>query len=477
MKRFSLKKAFIKRVIFVSLTVMLIGTLILSCKTKNSEAIQDKGQTNNNLCRCYPDFSDIVEKVSPAVVNIFTTQEIKVESPFPDDIFRFFFGDQIPFNHPRTYKRKSLGSGFIISPDGYIVTNNHVVEKATEIKVVLIDGSEYDAKVVGTDKMTDIALLKIKPNKSLPTVTLGDSDKLKIGEWVIAIGNPFGLSYTVTAGIVSGKGRFLNEGPYDNFIQTDAAINPGNSGGPLVNMRGEVVGINTAIIPYAQGIGFAIPINLAKYVVEQIKSKGYVSRGYLGIYIQEVTPEMAKNLQLPVNRGVIVTRVEKNSPAERAGLRVDDIIVEFNGKKIEHVNDLTVAVSTTPPGSTVRIKVIRGGSIKEITAKVGEYRERSVATEDTVSIDRIGITVSDVPFDIKAQAGIEGGAIVTSVKPGSVGYLAGISVGDIIVKVNNEFVNSAKHLQKIINSLPKGANVEMLIYMERGAKYVRIRIN
>ncbi len=477
MEKLLFKKALIKRIILSSLTIVFIGALILSCKTKNLEAIQDKRESTENVCRCYPDFSGIVEKVSPAVVNIFTTQEVKVESPFPDDIFRFFFGDQIPFDHPKTYKRRSLGSGFIISPDGYIVTNNHVVEKATEIKVVLIDGSEYDAKVVGTDKMTDIALIKINPNKSLPTVVLGDSDKLKIGEWVIAIGNPFGLSYTVTAGIVSGKGRFLNEGPYDNFIQTDAAINPGNSGGPLVNMRGEVVGINTAIIPYAQGIGFAIPINLAKYVIDQIKSKGYVSRGYLGIYIQEITAEMAKNLKLPVNRGVIVTRVERNSPAEKAGLRVDDIIVEFNGKRIEHINDLTVAVSTTPPGSTVKIKVIRSGSLKEITAKVGEYKERSVTTEDTISIDRIGITVSDVPFDIKAQAGIEGGAIVTSVKPGSIGHMAGINVGDIIVKVNNEFISSAKHLQKIINSLPKGYNVEMLIYMERGAKYVRIRIN
>ncbi|MGB9668094.1 MAG: DegQ family serine endoprotease [Thermosulfidibacteraceae bacterium] len=464
-----------KLMIFV-IGVIMVSTIIVSCRTKNSEAIQERAASTNNLCKCYPDFSGIVEKVSPAVVNIFTTQEVQVQSPFPDDIFRFFFGDQFPDSHSRTFKRKSLGSGFIISPDGYIVTNNHVIEKATEIKVILIDGSEYDAKLIGADKNTDVALIKINPDKKLPIVELGDSDKLKIGEWVIAIGNPFGLSYTVTAGIVSGKGRFLNEGPYDNFIQTDAAINPGNSGGPLVNMEGKVVGINTAIIPYAQGIGFAIPINLAKFVIEQLKTKGYVTRGYLGVYIQEITPEIAKNLKLPVNKGVIITRVEKNSPAEKAGLKMDDIIIEFNGKKIEHINDLTVSVSTTPPGSMVTMKIMRGNSIKEVKVKIGELKDRSLEGVEQIKIERMGISVSDVPFEIRAQAGIEGGAMVTSVTPGSVAYLAGIKIGDIIVKVNNEFVKSADHLRKIIDSIPKGRSVDILIYMERGAKYIRIQL-
>lgn len=465
-----------RRIKILPLLVLAALIVALSCKAKKTEAIDESNQHKTNICTCYPDFSAIVEKVTPAVVNIFTTQEVEVPYPFPEEIFKYFFGEDFSGIPKRSYKKRSLGSGFIITSDGYIVTNNHVIEKATEIKVILKDGTEYTAKVIGKDKLTDLALIKINPQNPLPTVELGDSDKLKIGEWVIAIGNPLGLSYTVTAGIVSGKGRFLNESPYDNFIQTDASINPGNSGGPLVNMEGKVVGINTAIIPYAQGIGFAIPINQAKFVIDQLMKKGKVVRGYLGIYIQEITPELGKSLNLPVTKGVIVARVEKDSPADKAGLKAGDVILEFNGKKIEHINDLTVAVSTTPPGSVVEVKILRGNTEKVITAKVGEIKDRNISSKDEIRIERLGISVSDVPFEIKAQSNIEGGAIITRVEPGSIAHLSGMEVGDIIVKVNNINIESARALSEIIKRLPKNSYVTFLIYKERGAKYITIQI-
>ncbi len=437
----------------------------------------------NSAQVCVPDFSGVAEKVSESVVNVFTTRVIKFTHPaFPDDdMFRFFFGDEF-FRRffgerPRAFKRRSLGSGFIISKDGYIVTNNHVVAKATEIKVVLKDGSEFKAKVVGTDPKTDIALLKIDPKgKKLVVAKLGDSDKLKIGEWVLAIGNPFGLSYTVTAGIVSAKGRVIGEGPYDNFIQTDASINPGNSGGPLVNVKGEVVGINTAIIAGAQGIGFAIPINLAKVIIKQLKEHGRVIRGWLGVYIQELTPDLVKAQKLPVNRGAIITKVVPNSPAAKAGLKPGDVVVEFNGKKINHVNDLTIAVSTTPPGTKVKMKIVRNGKFKEIKVKLGELKEHAASLKSGI-LEKFGFVLGDIPPSVKERTGVTEGAYVVDVKPGSLAFSAGFRKGDIITSINGIRVRSAQDAVDILSRIKKGEYATFLVNRGEGALYITILVN
>ena len=431
------------------------------------------------FCNC-PDFTKIAEEVSPAVVNVFTTQVVKAH-PFPlppdlfgDDFFKFFFGG-IP---PREYKRKSLGSGFIISKDGFIVTNYHVVKGATEVRVVLKDGSEYKAKIYGTDPKTDIALLKIDPKgRDLPTVKLGDSDKLKVGEWVLAIGNPFGLSYTVTAGIVSAKGRVIGEGPYDDFIQTDASINPGNSGGPLVNTDGEVVGINTAIIKNAQGIGFAIPINLAKHIIEQLKEHGRVIRGWLGVYIQDVRPSLAEAMKLPVKHGAIVTKVVPHSPAARGGLRQGDVIVEYNGKKIENSHQLSILVSNTPPGTKVKIKVIRDGEEKVLKVKIGELKEKGRfggVTSET--LQKFGLELGDVPSDVARELGIKGGAYVVGVLPGSIAMEAGFRKGDVIVRINRHVIRSPDDAMRIISSARKGQYLTFLVYRGEGALYITVQV-
>jgi serine protease Do len=306
-----------------------------------------------------------VKRVKPSVVNISTTTLVKgpdlydrffgQANPFRDffgeDFYERFFGDM----PQREFKQRSLGSGFIIDRDGYILTNNHVVEKAQSIKVRLSDEKEYDAKVVGRDPKTDIALIKINTRQNLPVAPLGDSDSLEVGDWLIAIGNPFGLEHTVTAGIVSAKGRVIGAGPYDDFIQTDASINPGNSGGPLFNLNGEVVGINTAIVSGGQGIGFAIPINVAKELLPQLKTKGRVVRGWLGVMIQKVTPEIAKGFGLKESEGALVSDVMEGSPAEKAGIKRGDVIVSYNGKRIKEMDQLPKLVGTTEVGKKVKV--------------------------------------------------------------------------------------------------------------------------
>ena len=292
-------------------------------------------------------FAPLVKTLTPAVVNINTTKVVKSAgrsfnfhgSPFPSDQFDEFFNRFFGQHPQRKFRQRSLGSGFIISKDGYILTNNHVVEDADEVKVTLSDEKSYDAKIIGMDKRTDLAVLKINVDHDLPIVALGDSSKLEVGDWVIAIGNPFGLERTVTAGIVSARGRVIGSGPYDDFIQTDASINPGNSGGPLFNLRGEVVGINAAIVAGGQGIGFAIPVNMAKDLLPQLKS-GKVSRGWLGVQIQKVTPELAESFHLDSEKGALVADVVEDSPADRAGIKTGDIILSFNGREVDSMRKL-----------------------------------------------------------------------------------------------------------------------------------------
>ncbi len=323
-------------------------------------------------------FAAIVEAVKPAVVNISTTQAARGQGPRGADPFREFleryFGESLPREEPR----QSLGSGLIVEPDGYVLTNNHVVENASKIMVRLSDEEEYEARVVGRDPRTDLALLKIQARRRFPAVKLGDSDGLRVGDWVLAIGNPFGLEQTVTAGVVSAKGRVIGAGPYDDFIQTDAAINPGNSGGPLFNTRGEVVGVNTAIFSQtggSVGIGFAIPINLAKELVPQLKAKGRVSRGWLGVAIASVTPDVAKKLNLQTRAGALVAEVVQRGPAALAGIRAGDLIVGFDGKRIERANDLPRLAAKASAGSQVEVQVLRAGKEITLRVKLGELPE------------------------------------------------------------------------------------------------------
>ncbi len=420
------------------------------------------------------DIPGLVKVVSPAVVNISTTQVVKLNRPQ----FRSPFGRQDPFeeffrnffgNMPREQKRRSLGSGFIVSDDGYILTNSHVVEKADEVTVTLLDKEEFKAKVVGTDPKTDIALIKIASKKKLPHVDLGSSEKLEVGEWVVAIGNPFGLGHTVTAGIVSAKGRIIGSGPYDDFIQTDASINPGNSGGPLFNLKGEVVGINTAIVQGGQGIGFATPIQLAKSILGQLKDKGKVTRGWLGVFIQPLSPELAENLGVREKKGALVSDVTKDGPAEKAGIRSGDLITAFNGKEILDEHELPALVATTRPGTKVAVKVIREGKEQTVHVTIAEMEgdQEKRASEPELA-KGTGLTVQEITpefarrFDIKNSKGV----LVASVESGTAAEDAGFQEGDIIRQVNGQPVPDTAEFAKLMKKHKGDKTIRFLV--ERG---------
>jgi serine protease Do len=429
----------------------------------------------------FPSLASIVNKVAPAVVNISTVRVVKGSGP----VFRHFFGpfeEGDPFKEfferffgdipGREFRQKSLGS------DGYILTNNHVVEKATEIKVRLLDKEEFSAKVIGKDPKTDIALIKINANHNLSTVTLGNSDTLKVGDWVIAIGNPFGLGQTVTVGIISAKERIIGAGPYDNFLQTDAAINPGNSGGPLVNFKGEVIGVNTAIVAQAQGIGFAIPINMANYVISQLKEKGRVMRGWLGVMVQEVTPDIAQALGLKEAEGALVADVTPGSPADKANIKRRDIIVEYNGHKIEEMNALPRLVANTPVGKRVSIKVWRAGKTRELRATVGELEEEVVRKEKVYTPKDLGIQVDELTPYLAQRLGIKRlqGAIITGVVTGSPAYEAGLKRGDVILKINNRSIKDLDDYREVISGIKPGDTLLLLIERREGTLFVALKI-
>lgn len=427
-----------------------------------------------------PSFAELVKREVKAVVNVSTTQIIKrrpFRSPFPFDPFfdeemKRFFGD----TPQGDIKRQSLGSGFIISKDGFILTNNHVIEKAEDIRVRLFDETEYKAKVVGKDPKTDIALIKIDAEKELPTVRFGDSDKLNVGDWVVAIGNPFGLSHTVTAGIVSAKGRVIGSGPYDDFIQTDASINFGNSGGPLFNTDGEVVGINTAIIATGQGIGFAIPINMAKEVLEPLKEKGEVSRGWLGVSVQKVTPELAQTFKLPEKIGALVADVMKDSPAEKGGIKQGDVIIEFGGKKIRDMHELPRIVGSTEVGKEVTVKIIREGKEIDLKVTITKLKEPGTLTEEV--LEKIGLKVQTLTPEIANTLGIRDGTgvVVTQAEEGGTASEAGIRRGDVIVEVNRRYaIKDADDFRKALHGIKEGENVVFLIRRGEGSLYIVLR--
>ncbi len=421
------------------------------------------------------DIPALVKEVSPAVVNVSTTQVVRFNrpqrqrSPFGHDPFEDFWNNFFG-NAPREQKRRSLGSGFIVSEDGYILTNNHVIEKADEITVTLLDKEDFKAKVVGADPKTDIALIKISAGKKLPHVALGDSEKLEIGEWVVAIGNPFGLGHTVTAGIVSAKGRIIGSGPYDDFIQTDASINPGNSGGPLFNLQGDVVGINTAIIQGGQGIGFATPIHLAKSVLSQLKEKGKVTRGWLGVYIQRLTSEMAESLSVPGKKGALVADVTKDGPAEKAGIKSGDVIVSFDGRDVGDEHELPQMVAATKPGKKVTIVVIRDGKEVRIPVTIAEMEgEKASGRAGGSDLSKgLGLAVQDITPEIGQQFEIENrkGVVVTGVEGGSPADDAGFQEGDIVRSVNRQAVKNVQEFGSVLKKLKDEKTVLFLV--ERG---------
>jgi serine protease Do len=419
-----------------------------------------------------PDFASLAKRVGPSVVNVSTTQVRRAAadapSPFEDDdpmsqFWQRFFGGRIPRGPQR---QNGLGSGFIIDRNGTILTNYHVVDGAQKIAVTLSDGKTYDAKVIGKDQKTDIAVIKIDAGQDLPVVTLGDSDRLEVGEWVMAIGNPFGLDHTVTSGIVSAKGRQIGAGPYDNFIQTDASINPGNSGGPLINLRGEVVGITTAIFSQSGGnigIGFAIPTNSIKELLPQLKDKGKVVRGYLGTTVQKITPEIADSLGLKQQRGALVADVMRGSPAERAGIKTGDVIVEFNSREIKDSSDLPALVARVAPGTTVALKVIRDGKEVSLPIAVGEMKDNEV-TASTQEGD-LGLAVQPVTPEIAQSLGLDRaeGLVITEVKPGSSADDAGLRSGDVITQINRRPVKNLADYNSEMARSEKGKSVLMLV--------------
>lgn len=423
-------------------------------------------------------FSDVVKKTKSSVVNISTTKIIKrkpIPDFFHDDLFRRFFGDQFDNFHknaPREYKSKSLGSGFVIdAKEGYIVTNNHVIEGADEILIKFTDNNEIPAKVVGRDPLTDLALLKIDPSKEkLNEIELGDSDKIEVGDWVVAIGNPFGLSWTVTAGIISAKGRELGEGPYDNFMQTDASINPGNSGGPLVNLDGEVIGINTAIIPSGQGLGFAIPVNMLKDLLPKLK-KGEVKRGWLGVVLQEMDDKLAKTFGIDKSEGALVSDVIKGDPADKAGLKAGDIILEIDGKKLENHKELINIIGAKSPGETVVLKILRDGKKIDIKVKLGE-RKGTVKVGESKIREDLPISVENLTESEMKQLNINVGVKVIDVDSTSNAYEAGLRKGDIIVWINRNEIKSAEDFYNIYDSIKKDEVVGLKVISKNGSRFL-----
>jgi len=439
-------------------------------------------------------FAEVAELVSPAVVNISTEKTVRTpgggrfrhfQSPFGEndpfhDFFERFFGNQQP---PREFKERSLGSGFIISEEGYIVTNNHVVENADKIKVKLSNGREFEATIVGRDPKTDIALLKAEDLEHIKILKIGDSDEIKVGQWVVAIGSPFGLEHTVTAGIVSAKGRVIGSGPYDDFIQTDASINPGNSGGPLVNMSGEVVGINTAIVSRGGGnvgIGFAIPINMARGIINQLQTTGSVTRGWLGVTIQDLTPELAEYYGLEGAKGAIVGEVFEGDPADKAGIEPKDVIVEVEGKTIEDSRDLSRVIAATKVGEKITIKVLRDGKERTFRIKIAKRTDdkETLARADAEEAGALGMVVSPVTPDLARRFNIPdggGGIVVVAVDAQSEADKAGVEEGDLILEINHKQVKTVEDYQQYIEDVKEGEIISLLIRRRAGFFAVNIR--
>lgn len=436
-----------------------------------------------------PDFTDLVEKQGAAVVNISTTQIIQGMPGLPnipeDDPFYEFFRRFAP-QIPQEQEAQSLGSGFIISSDGYIMTNAHVVDHADKITVRLTDKREFRAKVIGADKRTDVALLKIEAT-GLPKINVGDPNKLKVGEWVVAIGSPFGFDNSVTAGIVSAKGRSLPQDNFVPFIQTDVAINPGNSGGPLFNMDEEVVGINSQIYTRSggsMGLSFAIPIDVATQVTDQLRSSGRVTRGRIGVTIQGLTRELAESFGLSKPNGALISNVEKNAPADKAGIQASDVILKFDGKPVIDSSDLPRMVAAVKPGTRVAVELWRKGQSRQVTVEVAEMPEdrqlaRAAEKPSGVAgemIPRLGIAVSELTAGQRQELEVGGGLLVEDVK-GSAARAAGLHQGDVLLSIGNVPLRSVAQLSDLLKQVPNGRNVALLVRRGDSATYIAIKLD
>lgn len=430
-------------------------------------------------------FSAVAKDVNPSVVTIFTESTIKASNqPFAGGPFEQFFGDDF-FNRffqgqPSPHgdlKQMGLGSGVIVDSDGIILTNNHVVKNADDIKVRLMDGREFKAKVKGTDSQTDLAVITIDA-KGLKPIKLGDSDRARVGDWVLAIGSPLQpeLEHTVTTGIISAKGRSgVGLSQYEDFIQTDAAINPGNSGGAMVNLYGQLIGINAAIATQNggfMGIGFAIPVNLAKKVMSDILEKGKVIRGWLGVYIQTITPDIAKALNLDRAKGVIISKVQKDSPAEKSGLKNEDVVLKFNGKEVNNSTELSTWVAGSSPDAKITLTILRDGKIKDVTVKLGELtpdKQNLAGNENSNKFDKVGITVSNITNTLSRKYNLPDdakGVVITSVDPRSIAAANGLKEGDIVVKLNKSMIESVDQFSDVLGDLDSGDMI--LFFVQRG---------
>jgi serine protease Do len=487
------KKSLSRYYVISAFLILLLLFIPLSAAAQDTNSI-------NLLRQMGKAFTQIAEKASPAVVGIKASQTITQQLPnWPfgdpfsdDDLFEYFFGRPTPRpRHPqapqtRKFQQLAQGTGFIVSPDGYILTANHLVGEAEKVMVKQGDTQEVEAKVIGTDPASDVAVIKIKGN-DLPFLELADSDKLEVGEWVLAIGNPFGLTHTVTAGIVSAKGRSgLQLAEYEDYIQTDAAINPGNSGGPLLNLDGKVVGINTAIVtgrlafPGNVGIGFAIPINIAKSVYKQLVETGKVVRGFLGVGIQDLTADNAPFFDLKKDtKGVLIPEVTKGSAAEKAGLKHGDVIIEFNGKPVESAKELQSRVSALKPDTEVELVVLRDGERQTLTAKLSERpAKEQVAKGGEETLEKLGLSVQNLTDDLAEQYGYEGlsGVIVTQVESGSIAELAGITPGALIMEVNRKPVKNTKSIKQAIEDAAKEDAVLLRVKQGEATVFIVLKL-
>lgn len=428
-------------------------------------------------------FAQVAEAIKPAVININTVSRggggrTPFEEFFGEDFFRRFFGDT-----PERIPQRSLGSGVIVDASGIALTNAHVVDKASDIEVITLDGSKHKAKLVGLDKKTDLAVLKLDDGKgTFKFARMGDSDKMQVGDWVIAVGSPFGLQSTVTAGIISAKARQLGQGPFDDFLQTDAAINPGNSGGPLVNMQGEVIGINTAIVAGGSGIGFAIPSNMARRIYTELQTKGRVTRGWLGVSIQPLTPELARSFGAKDNKGVLVSDVMVDSPAAKAGLKPGDILLEFEGKKLDTPADLQRAVGFAAPGRDTRLKVWRDQAEKTVDVKIGEApdeREAQAPRQDgRLTPSALGMEVRPITPEIARQLNLRSsdGVIVARVEDGSPAAEAGVQRGDVIREINRQKVRSMGDYERLTKDVKDGDRLTVLLQRGPMSLYVAFTV-
>ena len=432
-----------------------------------------------------PDVAELVERLGPSVVNISVTRRMREQvaseampgTPDPEKLFEQFrrFG---PPSGPRELQPPSQGSGFIVSDDGYVITNAHVVENADEVTVKLTDGREYKAKVIGADSPTDVALLKVDA-KGLPEANIGDPSKLRVGEWVIAIGSPFGFNNTVTKGIVSGKGRSLPSGTYTPFIQTDAVVNPGNSGGPLFNLDGDVVGVNSQIYSRTggyMGLSFAIPIDIAMNVSDQLRTEGKVTRGLLGVRIQELTPDLAQSFGLEKTAGALVASVDAKGAAAAAGIEVGDVIVKFDGKAVQRSADLPPIVATTKPGSTVNLQVWRKGKIRDVKATLGELAGERIAQVDSpakANPNRLGLVLDDLSSAEKSRLSLDHGVKVEAASGAAAG--AGVQPDDVILAVNDNQVKNVAQFETLLKQAPQGKSVALLVQRGENSLYIPVK--